>query len=291
MTLKIFLILVIGIFFTGCFQLKNEEKLFFAELKEDFKGVEVQNGVSFLGVDVGGLGIENVTQVVLDSRGKINKSPRDAYVDHETWDIVTEVEGEILDIELTVLDIFGADVGKSVRPVVKTLMPRVSYESLRQKIRVIGWHSTILNDGQVDRNFNIKRAAGKIDKVKVAAGEDFSFNEVVGNCSVENGYRLAPVIVKRDDEYVMEEGPGGGVCQVSTTLFNAISMAGLEVLERHSHSKQVGYALQGDDAAIVWGYADFRFRNTNDFPVMIRTFSAEDSLCVEVWENRIKSAP
>lgn len=288
MTLKIFLILVIGIFFTGCFQLKNEEKLFFAELKEDFKGVEVQNGVSFLGVDVGGLGIENVTQVVLDSRGKINKPPRDAFVDHETWDIVTEVEGEILDIELTVLDIFDANVGKSVRPVVKTLTPRVSYESLRHKISVIGWHSTILNDGQVDRNFNIKRAARKIDKVKVAAGEDFSFNEVVGNCSVENGYRLAPVIVKRDDEYVMEEGPGGGVCQVSTTLFNAISMAGLEVLERHSHSKQVGYALQGDDAAIVWGYADFRFRNTNDFPVMIRTFSAEDSFCVEVWENRMQ---
>lgn len=288
MILKIFLILVIGIFFTGCFELKNEEKLFFAELKEDFKSVEVQNGVSFLGVDVGGLGIENVTQVVLDSRGKINKSPRDAYVDHETWDIVTEVEGEILDIELTVLDIFGANVGKSVRPVVKTLTPRVSYESLRQKIRIIGWYSTILKDGQVDRNFNIKRAAGKIDKVKVAAGEDFSFNDVVGNCSVENGYRLAPVIVKRDDEYVMEEGPGGGVCQVSTTLFNAISMAGLEVLERHSHSKQVGYALQGDDAAIVWGYADFRFRNTNNFPVMIRAFSAENSLCVEVWENRMQ---
>ncbi len=96
-------------------------------------------------------------------------------------------------------------------------------------------------------------------------GEVFSTNEHYGITSIENGYASAHVIV--DNELV--DGLGGGVCQISTNLYNAVLRAELEIVERRNHSLPVGYAPIGFDATLANPYIDFKFRNNYDSPILV----------------------
>ena len=95
----------------------------------------------------------------------------------------------------------------------------------------------------------------------------------------EHGYRKAPIIV--GDSVV--PGYGGGVCQVSTTLYNAAKKAGLEIVERFPHSMPVDYVHLGMDATVS-GYLDFKFRNNNNHYILIKTATQGYLLVVEIWE-------
>lgn len=108
-----------------------------------------------------------------------------------------------------------------------------------------------------NRNFNIALAAGKLRGVLLNTGEEFSFNRTVGRRTRAAGYREAPVII--NNEFV--PGDGGGVCQVSSTLFNAALLADLRILSRANHSSPVSYLPLGRDAAVSYGSLDLRFRN------------------------------
>ncbi|MDR5683069.1 MAG: VanW family protein [Armatimonadota bacterium] len=108
-----------------------------------------------------------------------------------------------------------------------------------------------------NRNFNIALAASKLRGILLLTGEEFSFNRVVGPRTRAAGYREAPVIL--NDEFV--PGDGGGVCQVSSTLFNVVLFADLKILARTNHSAPVSYLPLGRDAAVSYGSLDLRFRN------------------------------
>ena len=109
-----------------------------------------------------------------------------------------------------------------------------------------------------------------MNKVEIAPNEIFSFNKTVGRRTAENGYREAKIIV--NNEFV--EGIGGGVCQVSSTLYNSALLAGLEIVEANKHSKQVGYVKHGFDAMVNFGSSDLKFRNnTNQKLTIITNFS------------------
>jgi vancomycin resistance protein YoaR len=109
-------------------------------------------------------------------------------------------------------------------------------------------------------------ATEKINNTVVFPGEVFSFNGVVGKRTKEKGYKKAPVIVKGE----LSEDIGGGICQVSSTLFNAVDQAGVIILERYHHSKRVPYVPQGRDATVSWYGPDFTFRNAYNQPLLIR---------------------
>ncbi len=96
-------------------------------------------------------------------------------------------------------------------------------------------------------------------------GETFSFCGVVGECTVPKGYQEANVF----ENGAIAKGIGGGVCQVSTTLYNAALLAGMKITERHPHSMKVGYIPQGRDATFSYGYMDLKFVNPYDHPVKI----------------------
>src|SRR5699024_8549970 len=96
--------------------------------------------------------------------------------------------------------------------------------------------------------------------------ETFSFNNVVGKRTKEKGYKKAPVIVKGE----LAEDIGGGICQVSSTLFNAVNLQGIEIVERYSHSREVPYVPPGKDATVSWWGPDFVFKNRYSHPVLIR---------------------
>jgi len=130
--------------------------------------------------------------------------------------------------------------------------------------------STDISSSTKDRKHNIKNSLNSLNKIKIAPNEVFSFNKTVGRRTQENGYRSAKIIVNNE----FTEGIGGGVCQVSTTLYNAALLAGLEIVEANKHSKQVGYIQQGFDAMVNFGSSDLKFRNnTSEVITIITNFS------------------
>lgn len=116
-----------------------------------------------------------------------------------------------------------------------------------------------------NRGINIRLAATAIDGTVLFPGEEFSFNQIVGPRTPQKGYTIAHIY----SEGEVRDGYGGGICQVSTTLYDAALLANLTVTERHNHMFTVGYVPLGMDAAVSYGYADLRFRNTTNYPVMI----------------------
>ena len=130
-----------------------------------------------------------------------------------------------------------------------------------------------------ERKANIEHAAKRIDKTLVDVGGEFSFNKTVGSRTEERGYKRAKIIV--DGEFV--DGVGGGVCQVSTTLYNAALLAGLKITEYHPHSLPVSYIAPSFDAMVNSGYADLKFINVTDNPVIIRAFTEQSVLHVEIY--------
>ncbi len=134
-------------------------------------------------------------------------------------------------------------------------------------------HFNTNNQNNYNRSINIGLAAESIDGTLLLPGEVFSFNEVVGPRTANKGYRTAHIYVAGK----ITDGTGGGVCQVSTTLYNAVLRANLEVTERHNHMFTVGYVPLGHDAAVSYGYADLVFKNTTPYPLRINATVSSDN--------------
>lgn len=144
---------------------------------------------------------------------------------------------------------------------------------------LLSMYKTEFSPSATSRNTNIKKAASSINGKVVMPGEIFSFNNTIGPTSKARGYKLARVFHKGQER----KGYGGGVCQVSSTLYNAADEAGMEIVERHPHSRRVYYVPKGRDAATSYGSSDFKFRNNYNFPVVIVTQSTDDSLTVQIY--------
>ena len=142
---------------------------------------------------------------------------------------------------------------------------------------VISSYTTYFNEKEVGRVENIKIAALLIDKITVQAYGEFSFNKTVGRRTADAGFKQAKIIV--NGEYV--QGVGGGVCQVSSTLYNAVLKAGLTVTEFHPHSLRVGYIPPSRDA-MVSTESDFCFFNPFDFPVRLSAVTFDGGIKIAV---------
>ena len=143
---------------------------------------------------------------------------------------------------------------------------------------VLSTFTTEYSEKQKNRSHNIQRASEAINDVVLYPGEMFSFNETVGSTGKSNGYKMSTVFYRKEKT----KGYGGGVCQVSTTLYNAAEIAGMEIVERHSHSLDVTYIEEGRDATTSnRGGLDFTFVNPYDFPVIIRARNGDGKICIE----------
>jgi len=131
--------------------------------------------------------------------------------------------------------------------------------------RELASHETEFNAKETNRANNIELAAKTINGHIVQPGEIFSFNETVGPTNQKRGYKKGTIFIQGEKH----EGFGGGVCQVSTTIFNAAEDAGMTILERHDHSLPVTYAESGEEAATSYGGIDFKFQNDKPHPVVI----------------------
>ena len=125
--------------------------------------------------------------------------------------------------------------------------------------------STKYNSSNADRTINLQLAASKINGTILSPGEEFSYNKIVGARTIEAGYKEAKVYSNGE----VVDGIGGGICQISSTLYNSAVLANLEILERHNHQFLTSYVPAGRDATVAYGAKDFKFKNTRSYPIKI----------------------
>lgn len=136
--------------------------------------------------------------------------------------------------------------------------------------------TTDYNEKAKNRTTNLQIATKTINGVILRPGDVFSFNETIGKTTWAKGYRPAKIFVRGREE----QGMGGGICQVSSTLYNAADFGGMEITERHPHSKKVGYVKEGRDAATSYGGVDLKFKNVLPHPVKIAATATGGKLTV-----------
>lgn len=176
--------------------------------------------------------------------------------------------------------IWKRDFNGTIAVQAQEIAPEFSEKEIKEKYQVIGTFSTTATDNK-NRNNNISLAVNALDGLVIFPGEEFSFNEATGNRTRERGYM--PAGAYRNGEFVEE--PGGGVCQVSSTLYNSIIFSGIKTTERHPHSFEPSYVTPGEDAMVSYdGYSgpDLRFVNTSDTSVALRAVFDNKKLTVSV---------
>lgn len=170
-------------------------------------------------------------------------------------------------------------------PLVATeVRPEVTTEDVATIDGVVGQATTYFRTSDRNRSHNIRLAASRLDHVLIRPGETISFNDLVGPRTPRQGFRVARVLVQGQ----FTEDFGGGVCQVAGTLYLAALRAGMEVVQRHRHSRPVEYLPPGLDATVNFGSLDLKLRNPFDTPLYLRTFVKGGRLTVLVLGKQQK---
>lgn len=144
--------------------------------------------------------------------------------------------------------------------------------------RTLAAYATSLNGRSPEQIVNIARAADRLNNRVVLPGGVFSVTRALGDTGASRGYKAAPVFVQGS----VEEAIAGGICQVSSTLYNAVLLADMDIVERHAHSRPVGSVPLGRDATVAAGVADLQFRNNREEPVRVLAEVAGAQLLVRV---------
>jgi len=162
----------------------------------------------------------------------------------------------------------------------KVLKPEITVSKLEADAfpDVLATFTTKYGTADVNRNANIALAAKSINSVVLMPGEVFSYNDLIGECSTRTGYKESTIYLNGE----LAKGVGGGICQVSTTLYNAVLRANLEIVQRRNHSLSVTYVPLGQDAMVSIGTQDFQFKNNRNYPVKVVATTAPGSITCKI---------
>ena len=219
---------------------------------------------------------------------EIDKEPVDAKTirDGDFLRIVEHKDGFSLNIQDSIEKIRKA-VGKDINLielVVKKVVPNVTYEELLKQNDVdvsVAKYTTEFNADNLNRVVNLKLAASRMDNIIIRPGQIFSFNEFVGERTLAAGFMKAPVILRGK----LVDGIAGGICQVTSTLYNSVLLADLKIEKRYPHSiydPEWAYTPPGFDAAVAYPYKDFVFSNNKSYNILMRFRFEEDKLTSEI---------
>ncbi|MBS4022405.1 MAG: VanW family protein [Dethiobacter sp.] len=234
----------------------------------------VKPGVKLEGVVMEKLLEKEVRARVSKMASAINRAPRNAAYDNKTKSIILEIPGLEVDVDATVTRVMDAEKDEHVDLTVIILEPELTADIYRSiSIKLSSFGTTGGGGGRAD---NLYVAAKYMNGTVLAPGDVFSFNKATGPRTFARGYGMAPV--------VGGVGIGGGVCQVATTIYNAAMIAGMEIIERHPHSIRVYYVPEGRDATIT-NYIDFKFRNSTDKFIQIRSGAGGGHVWVQIWSQ------
>ncbi|MBP1965833.1 VanW family protein [Paenibacillus aceris] len=161
--------------------------------------------------------------------------------------------------------------------------PAVTVDTLKKQgiDRKISEFTTTFPASGEGRIHNIRSTAASIQDLLMAPGETFDYSKIIAKTETQFGYKEAPVILNGK----LVPGIGGGICQVSTTLYNAVLRSGLAIVERRNHSLPVSYVTLGQDATFASGYINFKFRNNTDSYLLIRTVTTDRDVTVKLYGN------
>ena len=198
---------------------------------------------------------------------EIYSEPKDAYFIEEPFELFLDEDG--VDFAITIDEakkILETPAEEYTIPLkltkAKVTINDIDSSAFRYQVSTF---STNYDPGYTSRVNNLRLAASKINGKILKPGEIFSFNEVVGKRTVEAGYTNAPIFVNGQ----VEDGTGGGICQISSTLYNAALLANLKIVDRRNHNYTTSYLKAGRDATVVYGAIDFKFQNTRKYPIKI----------------------
>ncbi|EGW36140.1 VanW family protein [Desulfosporosinus sp. OT] len=187
--------------------------------------------------------------------------------------------GQKLDIEGTWLRIEHEHEQKRVALIVNDVPALPGASDLSKIKNIMGDYTTYFSPQDVPRTKNLRLAAIALNNRLIAPGQVFSFNDVVGERTEAAGYLPALIFVDRS----MIKGDGGGICQDSSTLLQAVRQAHLNVVEKHTHSLPVSYVLKGQDATVSFGILDFRFRNDTQGYLLISARTGSNWLRIQLY--------
>ena len=205
----------------------------------------------------------------------------------KTFVISPEQTGYILDIDGTADAVKALFDSKTYSGTVdvptKLKEPEITAEMINENFGLIGECSTKTSNNS-NRNTNISQACKNMTGTILEPGDQFSFNKIVGQRTYANGFREATVIM--GGQY--EQGLGGGICQVSSTLYNAVLKADLKVTEAHPHAWPSDYVLTGLDATVDWPSLDFKFENSSDYQVIVVAWwdSSDSTVHTEIYGKK-----
>lgn len=187
-------------------------------------------------------------------------------------------EVDIIKLKEDIYEIINSKKIKDINLVVKTIKPTIKTEDIDSINTILGQYSTSFND-HTSRGSNIHVAGKSTSDILIMPGENFSYNKATGARTWSNGYKTAKVIV--GGKYV--NGEGGGVCQVSTTIYNAALISGMEIEEVHNHTFPSRYAPRGKDAAVSYGYTDLKFKNPFSHPIYIKNIVNHGAITSKIY--------
>ena len=209
----------------------------------------------------------------------LSKEGKNATLDkNNDYKIVAEQYGAKYDLDDSISAFNKAKEGKEFEVKAKAIVPSITKEDLEKNLfkDVLGEYTTSVSGSSVRKN-NV-RLAGEKCNVILLPGEEFSYNKTVGKRTKENGFGEAGAYL--NGETVQEVG--GGVCQTSSTLYNAVVLSNLEVTERTNHTYISSYVPIGRDATVSWGGPDFKFKNNRDYPIKIEASYANSKLTCKI---------
>lgn len=205
------------------------------------------------------------------------------------FNITKEKEGRVMEKEKTAEAVAAViETKKSGRAEIAAELtePKITAEDNAYITDLIGTYYTTYNYSDPNRNNNLAVGCEYINGTILASGEIFSANAELGSQTAAGGYKMAGVYSNGK----VEQGMAGGVCQVTSTLYNAAIMAELEIVERHPHSMTVGYVPLGRDAAVAGTYKDLKFKNSTEYPILIEAYAANGKLVMNIYGHEEHSA-
>lgn len=231
---------------------KVKERLNDRDSKEDYIEIPVEQKEPEM-IDIDKIHDEVYTEV------------KDAYYTKDPFTIYPEVEGIDFDVEAAKEQLKEEKEEYVIKLTItkpKVTIDQIGSEAFPDQLSTF---TTRYDVSDKDRTTNLEIACQKINGKVVLAGDTFSYNQTLGPRTIAAGYKNGKVYAGGE----VVDGIGGGICQISSTLYNTVLMANLEIVERRNHQFVTSYLPAGRDATVVYGAIDFKFKNTRKFPVRI----------------------
>ena len=209
-------------------------------------------------------------------KNEIYKEPQDAYVTTNPTTVHTHVNGVDFAVSMEEAQkIISEDKEEYVIPL-KITIPEKTLEDLGEEAfpDELGTYTTRYDPTNKNRSNNLEISAKKINGTIILPGETFSYNQTVGERTIAEGYKEAGAYAGGR----VVQDVGGGICQTSSTLYNAVLLANLEIVDRSNHQFLTSYVPAGRDATVAWGSIDFQFKNTREYPIKIEA-SVKNGVC------------